>query len=1066
MTHRATFWCLLLVFIAISALAPGVGAATYYVSATGDDAHSGTDSEAPWKSLDKVNATTFQPGDRILFKSGEEWKGVLHPKGSGTKDGWITLDCYGSGAKPLFRGADKTEIIDLQGQQYWIIQNLATTGGRTGVNIGSNGVNKPADMHGIRLLNLDVSETTGGGEAAILIRPSTAAMDDVLIEGCSIRNVVAGAAIWVHNTVADPVDKVEDYCMRVVIRENRIDGASDNGIIVSQSADPLIEGNTVYRCGAYRHTGDGAFAGIFPTYSRSAVIQRNEIGYTAGVPAGGDSHALSCDQFNSGAILFQYNYTHDNAGGFLLTTPEAFAKDPKGRCVVRYNISQNDGNVVSPAEGGGTFRIQGKRTTVYNNVFFNDKGPIYVQRWYGDNKGEAAFYNNIFSCPKGFDSNANNNKQGMGSPDTLIYDRNVFYGSPGPKEDAHQIRRDPLFVDPGSGGKGLETLKGYRIREGSPCIGVGAAMPENGGRDFFGNRLPEGRLDIGPHQFRLAQAPEPTTDVTLSPFGIGSCHANNWSAQANARWIPQMTAIGVTNHRTCNTGWSAVEPEEGKWTWDVLDKQMKYLEDQHIAFGGILAGSPKWNTKDQPDTLPVNNLPAWSNYVSEVVKHSKGRIKSWEVWNEPPNGTGRDQTAADYAKLVIAAYDAAKTADPECKIGIAAKSVAINYLDQAIAAGAKGHFDYVTLHPYEVAGCTITHPGAEVVYLQIAGTLRKMLAARDPAKVNCPIIFTELGFAADGQYSHKFDNFSSLEVQGHAVVKYYTMGIAQGIACIQWFEGMDGDSGPMGLLAGKGEKRPAYTALALMIKYFGQHPTYLGWVLLNDKHYGFVFQGDKGTVLATWASSTATDKVDFGQQVQIVDPLTGKVIKATTHKLTIAPILVVGVPDNLVKQAKGNKAKPFPWGGDFTDAKSVSVSMGEKNVEKGLHTQSAESIAKDVIAYGGSARSGGVPGGNVFMADPNFLSYTSTPIEISIVVRRNEDNDNAGFKLVYESTSGYKDLGWYTVPDNKEWHTVKWKITDAQFVGMWGYNFLLNSDGNTYNKYYIQSVTVTKLDKK
>jgi hypothetical protein len=565
---------------------------------------------------------------------------------------------------------------------------------------------------------------------------------------------------------------------------------------------------------------------------------------------------------------------------------------------------------------------------------------------------------------------------------------------------------------------------------------------------------------------KAAPTPKPTTDVTNSPFGIGSCHSCNWGAPANTRWIPQMATIGVTNHRTCNSGWSEVEPQEGKWRWDILDKQMQYLEDQHIAFGGILAGSPKWNKKDKPGTLPVNNLDGWSKYCSEVVRHAKGRIKYWEVWNEPPNGTGRDQTAADYAKIVSAAYDAAKAADPACKVGIAAKSVAINYLDQAIKAGAKGHFDYITLHPYEVGGCTITHPGSEGVYLQIAGTVRKMFATRDPDKVNCPIIFTELGFAAGGQYSHKIGKFRAPEVQGHALVKYYTMGIAQGIACIQWFEGMDGDSGPMGLLTGKGEKRPAYTALAQMIKHFGQHPTYLGWVLLNDKHYGFVFQGAKKTVLATWASSLAKDTLDFGQEVRIVDPLTGKETQAASHELTVAPILVVGVPDNVMKQAKENKSKPFPWGGDYTKAKSVSVTFGEKNVEKGLHTQSAETIAKDVVAYGGSARSGGVPGGNVFMVDPNFLSYTSTPIEISIVVRRNEANDNAGFKLVYESTSGYKDLGWYTVPDNKKWHTVTWKITDAQFVGMWAYNFLLNSDGNKYNKYYIQSVTVTKMGEK
>lgn len=561
-----------------------------------------------------------------------------------------------------------------------------------------------------------------------------------------------------------------------------------------------------------------------------------------------------------------------------------------------------------------------------------------------------------------------------------------------------------------------------------------------------------------------AQTPGREAGTITSPFGIGSCHTNNYAAEPNARWIPQMTAIGITNHRTAHTSWGAVEPEEGKWTWDALDKQMSYLESQHIAFGGIFSGNPKWSAKGTKG-LPINNIDGWKKYVTEVVKHCKGRVKYWEVWNEPPNGTGPDQTAADYAKIVIAAYEAAKAADPECMVGIAAKSVAINYLDQALAAGAKGHFDYVTLHPYEVAGCPIKHPGTEMVYLQIKGTLRKMLAVRDPDKVNCPVIFTELGHAAGDQYAARLPGFSDADVQAHAVVKYYAMGIAQGVDCIQWFEGMDGDSGPMGLLDGKAKPRPAYSAMAQMIKYLGQRPKYLGWLLLNEKHYAFVFQGAKGTVLATWASSMAADKIDFGESVQIVDPLTGKVTEAATHELTLAPILVGGVPEKLVNEAKANKDKPFSWGGDYTRAKSVSVTFGEKNVEKGLHTQSAETIAKDVIGYGGSARSGGVPGGTVFMVDPNFLSYTSTPIEISIVVRRNEANDNAGFKLVYESTSGYKDLGWYTVPDNKKWHTVKWTIRDPQFVGMWAYNFLLHSDGNKYNKYYIQSVTVNKLDR-
>ncbi len=548
----------------------------------------------------------------------------------------------------------------------------------------------------------------------------------------------------------------------------------------------------------------------------------------------------------------------------------------------------------------------------------------------------------------------------------------------------------------------------------------------------------------------------PAEDSYLTPFGIGSCHANNYSAQANARWIPQMVAIGLTTHRCCHTGWSAVEPEEGKWTWDALDKQMSYLESQRITFGGIFNGTPKWNTKDQKNTLPVNNLPGWSRYVSEVVKHAKGRIKYWEVWNEPPNGTGRNQTPADYAKIVIAAYDAAKAANPDCLIGIAAKSVHVNYLEQAIKAGAKDHFDYITLHPYEVLNGIADNAGTEAVYLRIVPTVRKMLAAQNSAKVNVPIIFTELGSDAK----------KGVDTQAHALVKAYTMGIAQGVASIQWFEGMDGDSGPMGLLDGKAKPRPSYTAMGQMIQHLGQRPAYLGWVMLNDRSYGFAFQGAKAPVLVAWAKRGAAEPLDFGQAVQLVDPLTGNATNTASYALTTAPVLAVGIPTALVAKAQSNKSKPLPWGGDYANAKSVSVTMGERNVEQGLHTLSGDAVAQAVVAYGGSARAGNVPGGNLFIVDPDFLSYAATPIEITAVVRRNEANDNAGFKLVYESTSGFKTAGtWFTVPDNKGWHTARWKINDPQFVNYWGFNFSLESDGNKFNKYYIQSVTVTKLAK-
>lgn len=546
----------------------------------------------------------------------------------------------------------------------------------------------------------------------------------------------------------------------------------------------------------------------------------------------------------------------------------------------------------------------------------------------------------------------------------------------------------------------------------------------------------------------LARGAEPP-----EPFAIGSCHVNNRTVADLERWLPQMAAAGIRFHRTCQTNWNAVEPTEGHWTFTELDREMAYLTRHGIRCGGLLIGSVPWDRSPAAAGLPVANLPAWSNYVSTVVTHLRGKVTYWEVWNEPPNFIAPGQTAADYAKIVISAYDAAKAADPDCLIGLAAKSVHVNFLEQAILAGAKDHFDFITLHPYEMLGTVAEGNGTEPLFMNIVPTVRRMLAARNPAKAGVPILFTELGA----------DTRKGADYPAQALVKAYTMGIAQGVTSIQWFEGRDGDSGPMGLLDRNGEPRPAYTAMEQMIRHLGQRPRYLGWVPFDRGNHGFVFQGAATTVLAVWASREPAAAIDFGQAVRIVEPLTGRQTTASGITPVRAPVLVLDVPAGMVQRAAANRARPLPWGGDFSKAKSVTLRLDGAPEENGLHTLSGDAIGAAVLAYGGSGRAGNVPGGNAFVIDPGFLCHTPVPIEIKVEVRRNPANDNAGFKLVYESTDGFKNLGWYTIPDNLQWHTVTWRLTDAQFVGMWGYHFLLESDGNQYNRYFIRSVTVTKL---
>src|SRR6267154_4448858 len=82
-----------------------VPSSIYYVdSRAGDDSNAGTSPASAWKSLEKVNARTFLPGDRILLKSSSMWNGQLWPKGSGVEGRPITVGMYGGGVKPVING--------------------------------------------------------------------------------------------------------------------------------------------------------------------------------------------------------------------------------------------------------------------------------------------------------------------------------------------------------------------------------------------------------------------------------------------------------------------------------------------------------------------------------------------------------------------------------------------------------------------------------------------------------------------------------------------------------------------------------------------------------------------------------------------------------------------------------------------------------------------------------------------------------------------------------------------------------------------------------------------------
>jgi len=419
-------------------------AATYYVDAKeGQDSNPGTAVSAAWKTLAKVNATAFQPGDRILFKSGCVWNGQLVLKTSGSDSNPIQVGRYGAGTRPKLDGEGKVEdVIRLYNVEKIEIRNLELTNHgaaaavRRGVHIFADNF---GTAHHIAISGLyihDVNGTNGEGDkgkdnGGIIFRtmgdkvPSR--FDGLLIERNFIRSVdrsaIAAESFHAMRTHWFP-------SVHVIIRDNLVDDVGGDGIVPWATEGVLVEHNIARHCN--RRAGSYN-AGIWPWSTDDSLFQLNEASLTHTTL---DGEGFDSD-YNSRNTLFQYNYSHDNEGGFMLicTPGERKKEENIGNLgtVIRYNISRNDHT--------RAFNLSAAEHTIVHDNFIYVGPGIQMQilaatNWSGWAK-DAVFWANTFwvSGTASYGHEVQRNKDGTyelapgwGNAAGIVFNANRYIG--------------------------------------------------------------------------------------------------------------------------------------------------------------------------------------------------------------------------------------------------------------------------------------------------------------------------------------------------------------------------------------------------------------------------------------------------------------------------------------------------------------------------------------------------------------------------------------------------------------------------------------------------------------
>ncbi|MGC9004196.1 MAG: endo-1,4-beta-xylanase [bacterium] len=497
--------------------------------------------------------------------------------------------------------------------------------------------------------------------------------------------------------------------------------------------------------------------------------------------------------------------------------------------------------------------------------------------------------------------------------------------------------------------------------------------------------------------------------------------------------------------------WAHIQPRENEWNFSLSDSIIKSAKDNNLQILGIFLYLAPWVSAKPPSTraFPIKDIKYWRDYVREVVKRYKDDVKYWEVYNEfaafSENGTPKD-----YAELVINAYEVAKEVDPNCKIGLNWNEFDLSSLEKVIELGASGHFDFVCVHPYALLDAVMK--GREEAFLRMGENFRKLLR-RTKQKDDIQLWVSEIGQPAN-------DEPSSQLRQAEALVKAYVLCLVQEIEKVFWFEGRGpsyGKGGSFGIIGWNWEKRPSFYALQTLTNLLGPQPKYIGWFQLSKHSHSFLFQGEKGAVLISWAIRDGY-KISLPKGVRALD-LTGKPLPINEKRelqLSTTPIFLTNLPNKWITKAMENKGKIFPWLKDYSKASEVIWRMDEKgnDVEEGLYLIDKQN-GKNIIQVDGDYARRTDRANKVyyidFDVDDSFASLGDSELEITVIARRLDANQPAGTgcNLRYESKDGYRYVNdWWTIPPEPGWHQHTFKIKDANFANCWGWNFDISVDAS------------------
>jgi len=551
------------------------------------------------------------------------------------------------------------------------------------------------------------------------------------------------------------------------------------------------------------------------------------------------------------------------------------------------------------------------------------------------------------------------------------------------------------------------------------------------------------------------------------------------SPEAREAELNRLAQAGVHGVRLA-LDWNRVEPTRGVFTWKADDQAVNAALAHGMEVLLLLGPCAEWAVDPAQEVPPdqqrfsvPKNMKDWGRYVREAALHYRGRVRHWQV-RQQPNLRNFRGTRGEFLKLLAAARAAIKEVDPRSIIVMPESgSLDIAEIARLVNSDNRSSFDAIGLY-LDARPPQAGKPG-DLSSLALAWSVlnTEVLNSGSPAAQ------PSAQAAATSPPVWVLGSGGSLSAD--AWLQRYLLA---------WAFGADRFYLPADAIS------PEWTTPVKGAELTGH-------LRLGPDIWAFAFQREQAPFALAWALQETTIPASAIAPIADLEavrnaarlggaPGSAVVVEGDTVALVLGPrpILIPGLsldsaPASLDGQAGGLPitrqhvlaARPGP---EVSALPLVYAdwSMPERP-EFGIEQSSLRHLPGGQVIN--EERTGRIcvrtrmrPGQGeeeqdhpwiYFDADDRWLYFAQGKTPVSVTVECDGSflgKQKLGFNIMYDSVSGYRFTPWQWVEAGAGWRRYRFVLEDVNFANRNGYDFRINAKGSKQDL-WVASVMVEKL---